>query len=400
MRRIPLLITILTVAVLVVAAIVIGLLYRTSLSQQTALLAEIVENHARTMEAIARHEEAFARHESVPPDHGDPLSATLGQVRDANARFHGFGRTGEFTLALREGDSIVYLLNQGSTGRGYAGALPFVGQRGEPMRRALSGRTGTVIGPDYRGVTVLAAYAPVKVYGLGIVAKIDLTEVQAPFVRAGLISIVAALIVVLLGSLLFYRTTNPVLRQLQESESRQRNAQQLAHLGSWTLDLVKNKLTWSDEVYRIFGLRPQEFGATYEAFLAAVHPDDRAAVDAAYSNSVRENRDGYEIEHRVVRKDTGEVRVVLERCEHTRDAAGRIIRSTGMVHDITARKQAEEENAHQLAELQRWQVVMLDREERNIELKREVNELLHRLGEPIRYPSQAAEDAETRGRGE
>ncbi len=73
-----------------------------------------------------------------------------------------------------------------------------------------------------------------------------------------------------------------------------------------------------------------------------MHPDDRAAVDAAYSGSVREGRDTYEIEHRVVRKSTGEIRIVLERCEHIRDASGRIIRSVGMVHDITERKRAEE----------------------------------------------------------
>jgi PAS domain S-box-containing protein len=129
---------------------------------------------------------------------------------------------------------------------------------------------------------------------------------------------------------------------LRENDWRLNRAQEIAHLGSWELDLVNNRLTWSDEVYRIFGLRPQEFGATYEAFLEAVHPDDRAAVDAAYSGSVREGRDTYEIEHRVVRKSTGEIRTVHERCEHIRDASGRIIRSVGMVHDITERKQAEE----------------------------------------------------------
>jgi PAS domain S-box-containing protein len=129
---------------------------------------------------------------------------------------------------------------------------------------------------------------------------------------------------------------------LHESEQRLNRAQEIAHLGSWELDLVNNRLTWSDEVYRIFGLQPQEFGATYEAFLEAVHPDHRAAVDAAYSGSVREGRDTYEVEHRVVRKLTGEIRIVLERCEHIRDASGRIIRSIGMVQDITERKQAEE----------------------------------------------------------
>jgi two-component system CheB/CheR fusion protein len=129
---------------------------------------------------------------------------------------------------------------------------------------------------------------------------------------------------------------------LKESEARLSHAQEMAHLGSWELDLSSNRLTWSDEVYRIFGLEPQQFGATYEAFLDAVHPDDRAAVDAAYSGSVREGRDSYEIEHRVVRKPSGEVRIVHEKCMHSRDAGGQIVRSAGMVHDITERKRAEE----------------------------------------------------------
>jgi two-component system, chemotaxis family, CheB/CheR fusion protein len=128
---------------------------------------------------------------------------------------------------------------------------------------------------------------------------------------------------------------------LRESEKRLKRAQEIAHLGSWELDLVDNRLTWSDEVYRMFGLQPQEFGATYEAFLERIHPEDRAAVDAAYSGSLRENRDTYEIEHRVVRKDTGEIRIAHEKCEHIRDDAGKIIRSVGMVHDITERNRLE-----------------------------------------------------------
>ncbi len=137
-------------------------------------------------------------------------------------------------------------------------------------------------------------------------------------------------------------TLQATLTALQESEARLKRSQEIAHLGSWELDLIRNTLTWSDEVYRIFGLVPQEFGATYEAFLDAVHPDDRAAVDATYSGSLHEGRDGYEIEHRVIRKSTGEIRVVHEKCEHTRDRYGKIIRSIGMVHDVTERRRAEE----------------------------------------------------------
>ena len=129
---------------------------------------------------------------------------------------------------------------------------------------------------------------------------------------------------------------------LQESQKGLSRAQAMAQLGSWQLDLETDHLSWSDEVYRIFGLQPQEFAATYEAFLEHVHPDDRADVDAAYSGSLAEDRGSYEIEHRVVRADSGEVRIVLERCEHVRDHAGQIMRSVGMIHDITERKRAEE----------------------------------------------------------
>jgi PAS domain S-box-containing protein len=132
---------------------------------------------------------------------------------------------------------------------------------------------------------------------------------------------------------------------LHASEQRLKRAQEIAHLGSWELDLINNQLTWSDEVYRIFGLQPQEFAATYEAFLEAVHPEDRAVVDDAYAGSIRAGKDSYEIEHRVIRRSTGEIRIVHEKCEHFRDQSGQIIRSVGMVHDLTERKQAEAEIA-------------------------------------------------------
>ncbi|MBI5491158.1 MAG: PAS domain-containing protein [Deltaproteobacteria bacterium] len=122
---------------------------------------------------------------------------------------------------------------------------------------------------------------------------------------------------------------------LRASEQRLNRAQEIAHLGSWELDHETGRLDWSDEVYRIFGMAPREFGASYEAFLDAVHPDDRTAVNDAYTGSLREGRDTYEIEHRVVRRSTGEVRVVREKCDHFRDGSGRVVRSVGMVHDIT-----------------------------------------------------------------
>ena len=130
--------------------------------------------------------------------------------------------------------------------------------------------------------------------------------------------------------------------RLTDSLSR---TQQIAQLGSWERESGKEQLTWSDEVYRMFGLQPGELRATHTGFLDVVHPDDRAAVDAAYAESVRSGRP-YEIAHRIVKRDTGEVRWVHEKCEHIQDADGRVVRSIGMVQDITERKRVEEQRRH------------------------------------------------------
>jgi PAS domain S-box-containing protein len=194
-------------------------------------------------------------------------------------------------------------------------------------------------------------------------------------------------------------------KALRENEQRLQRAQEIAHLGSWDLELVHNRLSWSDEVYRIFGLKPQEFGATYEAFMERVHPDDRQKVDDAYGGSLRENRDSYEVEHRVIRKDTGEVRVVHEQCEHFRDANGKIARSLGTVHDITERKRTEQalrQHAEELRlhneDLERFKRLSVGRELQMIELKKEINELCRRTGEAPRYKTESNEPKETKRR--
>jgi len=129
---------------------------------------------------------------------------------------------------------------------------------------------------------------------------------------------------------------------LQESERQMKEVQRIASLGSWQHDYESGHLVWSDETYRILGLQPHRVPASFEAFLEVVHPEDRAQVQRCYSESVRKGSDGYECEHRIVRKPEGEVRYVHQKCEHIKDAAGRVIRSYGMVHDITSRKMAEE----------------------------------------------------------
>ncbi len=116
-------------------------------------------------------------------------------------------------------------------------------------------------------------------------------------------------------------------------------SQRLAKIGSWELDLLNNILTWSEEVYRIFEIDPLKFGASYEAFLNLVHPDDREFVDNAYTKSVI-NKTGYNIIHRLKFND-GRIKYLKEQSETFYNSKGEPIRSIGTVQDITKEKEAE-----------------------------------------------------------
>ncbi len=113
-------------------------------------------------------------------------------------------------------------------------------------------------------------------------------------------------------------------------------AERIAQIGYWDLDLQRNALTWSDEIYRIFEIDSKHFRASYEAFLDAIHPEDREYVHEAYTGSVR-SRVPYNIVHRLLMKD-GRVKYVRERCETSYDAAGHPLRSIGTVQDITEQR--------------------------------------------------------------
>ena len=91
------------------------------------------------------------------------------------------------------------------------------------------------------------------------------------------------------------------------------NAQELAHIGSWTLDIKSGALEWSDEIFNIFELNKKSFVASYEGFLNAIHPDDRDNVNDAFTKSL-ENKTPYEINHRL-RMDDGRIKYVHEKGE-------------------------------------------------------------------------------------
>ncbi|MFX1237030.1 MAG: PAS domain-containing protein [Promethearchaeota archaeon] len=147
----------------------------------------------------------------------------------------------------------------------------------------------------------------------------------------------------IMGAVLIFRDiTNEKKAEeaLRRSKTSLADAQRIARIGNWEWEILKNELYWSDEIYRIFNIPPQEFGKTYKAFLGLVHPDDRDLVKNAVESALYEKKP-YRIDHRIVLPD-GLVRIVHEEAEVTYNENNKPIRMVGTVQDITEYKEMEQ----------------------------------------------------------
>jgi PAS domain S-box-containing protein len=156
--------------------------------------------------------------------------------------------------------------------------------------------------------------------------RLHVRTVAVPEVREGKVVRVR-------GNLMDVTEQKEAADALRRSEARMREAQATAHLGSWELDIPTDRLTWSDEIFRIFEIDPARFPATYEAFLAAIHPEDRKFVDEAFRASL-DKREPYVVAHRLLMPD-GRVKHVLEQGRSDYGPDGQPLRSVGTVLDVT-----------------------------------------------------------------
>jgi diguanylate cyclase (GGDEF)-like protein/PAS domain S-box-containing protein len=131
---------------------------------------------------------------------------------------------------------------------------------------------------------------------------------------------------------------------LHVSEANLAEAQRVARLGSWDWNLSTGEQSWSDEVFRIFGLAPRSFAPTYAAFLGLLPEDEREAVDRAVHEALYEG-EAFSLDHRIAWAD-GSERIVHQQGEVVFDEAGRKARMVGTIHDITERKALEGQLAH------------------------------------------------------
>ncbi|HWQ21275.1 MAG TPA: PAS domain S-box protein, partial [Clostridia bacterium] len=167
-------------------------------------------------------------------------------------------------------------------------------------------------------------------------------------------------VVALLGSGRDITDRKQMEERLRMSEFDLRQAQAIAHVGSWRWDVAQDKLTWSEEMHRIYGIDPQAFtGSWHDVIARSVHPDDRARVEES-NRTVVEGHNPQPLEYRIVRPD-GSVRTVWDETgEMTLDDKGQVCSLTGVVLDITDRRQAEAERAamqEQLLQAQKMEAI-------------------------------------------
>ena len=216
-RRLLSLFLIMTAVAIVIGGTAFGSLYHTAFEEQRARLETLADSHARLIESIARFER------EVDDDPGRRLASVIDRVRAAYEGDVGFGKTGQFFIGRGEAGDAIFLL-----GFRRSAAKPQDGDAlasflAEPMRNALAGRSGTLIVRDRAGTEFLAAFAPVTALDLAVIAKIDVSEIRAPYIKAAAVVAIVALFLITLGTFAFFATSDPILRHLREGEKRFRD---------------------------------------------------------------------------------------------------------------------------------------------------------------------------------
>ncbi len=317
-------------AMLTISGSGIVILYDTYISQTTTRLIDTAKSNTRMIESIIYHE---------TKDHpSDAFSVVLKQITTAHELFS-FGSTGEFTLAIKDGDQIKFLIKNRLSDRNIPAPIHWSNtDKAEPMRRALSGQSGWIIGPDYRGVDVMAAYEPVEHLNMGLVVKIDMTEIQAPFIKAGVIILILTLLLSIGAFFIFHRISNQIYDQFEDS------TQQFIRLASKSTDTIY-RMSIPNGIYEyvspscnnIFESSPEEFYRNPLLIQELMHPDWSDYFHLQWKNLVAGKMpDTYD--YRII-TPSGKSKWIHQNNVLVKNTSGEPIAIEGIVSDVTEQKE-------------------------------------------------------------
>jgi len=254
-KRILLMAISLMIAVsIIVLGLTLWMLYRSNFEQRVEGLQAMVRGQVALIESVAR----FDQQHSQDVITGGAGTATLQQVTEAYSHLGGFGATGEFVVGLRRGDEIEFLSEFRFPEKGARKTVPLTTDRAAPMRRALNNEPGWIVGLDYRGEQVLAAFQPINELNLGLVAKLDMREVNAPFMKAAATALGSAAFVVFIGGLLILRMARPMVHRIEESQQRFRTLLESAPDAMVIIDAAGEIVMVNRRAEEVFGYSRNE----------------------------------------------------------------------------------------------------------------------------------------------
>jgi PAS domain S-box-containing protein len=191
-----------------VLATSLWLLYQSMFSQEVEKLQTLVERQINVLEPLKLSE----------IDNQQKLNITNIKILKAFSSASNFGQTGEFVLGIKRLDNIEFLSTFRFPLDNQVNIIPLDSAFAAPMRRALAKERGWLVGQDYRGEEVLAAYQYLKSSDLGVVAKIDIKEVNAPFIYTAIKTAIIAVVLIGIGGLLMFYRTIPIIRRLKTNQ--------------------------------------------------------------------------------------------------------------------------------------------------------------------------------------
>ncbi|HCA26205.1 MAG TPA: hypothetical protein DEP05_00880, partial [Betaproteobacteria bacterium] len=310
-------------------------LYRASIEQTRIGLRDMVVSEVALIESVA---ELGARYFRDRPTM-TASDETILQVVKALRRTVRDKAREEFVLVWRNGGRIEAVSARNDYDLTHPLIIPATGP-GEVERMAAGERSGVAVGVDQRGNTVLAAFAPIPILHAGLLVKLKMAEVRAPFIRAAGIALSLAVFLVTAGAVLLLRLTNPLIRRLQVSESQQRAVLDHVLDGIITIDEGGIVQRFNTAAERIFGYSSAEV-VGHKVNMLMPEPD-RSRHDMYLQNYLVTGHSkviGNRLEL-VGRRNDGSLFPLDLGVSEIQSGHGRLF--TGVVRDIAERKQAEE----------------------------------------------------------
>ncbi len=329
-KQIYLLIFVMTIIIIVIESLTLITLYNTTFEKQ----AEQLEVSARSQATFITTAANFDSH--INQNDHDVSYALLTQIHNAYQQYQGFGKTGEFTLGELKNNKINFILRSRQLNfSNEEKAITIDDSNAIPMQRALSGESGHIVAKDYSGKPVLAAYAAIPTLNYGVVVKIDLAEVRAPYIRTAIIIFVITVLLIIAGAFSFRKITLPMIENIKESDSYNRMLFESSPIGLALCSMDGTLLDINHTYANIIGRNIEE---TKSLTYWEITPKDYANDEALQLEKLNTTGKYGPFEKEYIHRDGHKVEVSL---------LAQIIELNGekyiwsSVEDISKRKQAE-----------------------------------------------------------